>query len=710
MNRVSDVTLAALSSHESFVRAVARSLVSDPNEADDLRQETWLALLRRNREQGAVSRVWIAGVLRRVAFSRRRAERRRAHREREVSGSSSDAARALSTQQRVVAAVLALDEPYRETVLLYFYRGETPGEIANRLGLSVEGVRTRLKRALAKLRDALDEDFGDRETWALAVAPLLQRAASHLPLVAVAVGLGVLVLVGARALTGEASGSETRVASPALLAPVGGDQPRPESENEPQVTAARGVEPQAAGRSAVASTAASSTASNRAETVDPERSTDVAPAVLPDAEPDSYWDAVARARSSAVRFDAAEHVPPGDARVTAAVAAYRLLGFHAHAPSLGAVVDAIAAATGFLFEVDASLQERAAIGGSPFHFVFDRPLALTDLLDLLVSETGRDVVWYARDGRVRVAEVEQADWHLVAFSHSIADFLVDPDDYFRAGVDYHPIFAPPARGTLAMVLQPSVLCDNPDPDGFVFAEHAIDVVDTVRVHDRLQELLDMLRHFFVPDPESGVPGGSHLRHPGDADAELFARTGATPFAPTGPVEEVEGLAEHLRHVLDANVYVSRALARELETRFLPGDLPEGSVAEVLDALEESRPEMSWHVERGILRLSTCGDFGSDVLAIHDVRRALAPPGLRAEDLRETLPELARSIAPGEVLEEAHLMELVIAVDPASWDQNPDHRAMIDEGVLFVDQHPRAQQRIAECIRELARLAGGGSDD
>lgn len=53
--------------------------------------------------------------------------------------------------------VLALPENYRDVVILKYYKGYDSVEIARILGVSQASVRTRLSRAMAKLRGILEE-------------------------------------------------------------------------------------------------------------------------------------------------------------------------------------------------------------------------------------------------------------------------------------------------------------------------------------------------------------------------------------------------------------------------------------------------------------------------------------------------------------------------------------------------------------------------
>jgi RNA polymerase sigma-70 factor (ECF subfamily) len=59
--------------------------------------------------------------------------------------------------QRLTAALAALPELQRETFLLHEEAGMTLGEIAAATGASADAAKSRLRYALAKLREALDD-------------------------------------------------------------------------------------------------------------------------------------------------------------------------------------------------------------------------------------------------------------------------------------------------------------------------------------------------------------------------------------------------------------------------------------------------------------------------------------------------------------------------------------------------------------------------
>jgi len=152
----------ALAEHADFVRRLAWCLVRDDADADDVAQEALARAIARPPADGEQPRPWLAGVVRNVVRHLRRDAVRRDRRERvaarpeRVAGPDALAARA-ETVRDLAAAVAALDEPYRTVVLLRYYEALPPRAIAARLGIPVETVHGRLKRARERLRARLDE-------------------------------------------------------------------------------------------------------------------------------------------------------------------------------------------------------------------------------------------------------------------------------------------------------------------------------------------------------------------------------------------------------------------------------------------------------------------------------------------------------------------------------------------------------------------------
>ena len=164
----------------TWVQALARRLVSDPASAEDLVQDTWVAALERPPRQasGAGMRAWLSRVVRTLAWKRSqlagsRALRERASAKEEATASAYDVLARVAMQQRIVEAVVALDEPERTTVLLRYFDGLNARQIADRRGESPEAVRKRLSRAMIVLRGRLEREFGgDRNGLIHALTPL----------------------------------------------------------------------------------------------------------------------------------------------------------------------------------------------------------------------------------------------------------------------------------------------------------------------------------------------------------------------------------------------------------------------------------------------------------------------------------------------------------------------------------------------------------
>jgi RNA polymerase sigma-70 factor (ECF subfamily) len=164
-----------------WLRTLARRLMADPNDAEDVVQEAWLKTREvvahfpsRNR-----LRAWLAGFAYRMARDTVRARRRRERRE-EVAALSArqdaeDGVERLAALESLLHTVRMLDEPLRAVVLLRYLDGHTTAEIAAGLGISEDLVRKRLTRGRAALRRALGvpEEAGGGRGLALGTLAVL---------------------------------------------------------------------------------------------------------------------------------------------------------------------------------------------------------------------------------------------------------------------------------------------------------------------------------------------------------------------------------------------------------------------------------------------------------------------------------------------------------------------------------------------------------
>src|SRR5687768_2913383 len=114
-----------LARQHAFLCRLARELLGDAARAEHVVQDAYvLALEGPPGESGALAG-WLGRVVRRLSLNeRRRAGRARFHEalaaRPERQDSHTEAAASLDAQQRVLAAVRALDEPYRTTLWLRY--------------------------------------------------------------------------------------------------------------------------------------------------------------------------------------------------------------------------------------------------------------------------------------------------------------------------------------------------------------------------------------------------------------------------------------------------------------------------------------------------------------------------------------------------------------------------------------------------------------
>jgi RNA polymerase sigma-70 factor (ECF subfamily) len=225
-----------LLTHRLWVRRIARHLVRDDSLADDLEQETWLAALTNPPRHATSVRGWLATVLRRTLKRGRRGDgRRRALEERASScvpasePPAADLVALAEEHERVVRAVLDLEEPFRTALLLRFFEDLPPREIARRTGVPPETVRSRVRRGLERIRERFDREHGgDRRAWLASMAVLGGRA-GEVP----APGSGAGTAVGVLAMSTAAKSVAAAAVLAGLLAYLafrGGEAPSPGME------------------------------------------------------------------------------------------------------------------------------------------------------------------------------------------------------------------------------------------------------------------------------------------------------------------------------------------------------------------------------------------------------------------------------------------------------------------------------------------------
>jgi RNA polymerase sigma-70 factor (ECF subfamily) len=221
----------ALLAHTGWVRALAGRLCADPHLADDVAQDVALAALRTGPDRGSL-RGWLSAVTRNALRQRVRGDGARTRRERarpaELAPATADVVARADLCRRVAEAVLALDEPYRRTLLSCFFDGEPQAVIARREGVPESTVRNRVRRGLDKLRADLDaRSGGDARRWLLGIAVIRPRTA----VLPAAIAKGVVMAsakvgLGAVAVAAVVAVAWIALAGDGADTPAGGTAPR----------------------------------------------------------------------------------------------------------------------------------------------------------------------------------------------------------------------------------------------------------------------------------------------------------------------------------------------------------------------------------------------------------------------------------------------------------------------------------------------------
>ncbi|MFT4537605.1 MAG: hypothetical protein ACI835_000035 [Planctomycetota bacterium] len=181
-----------------------------------------------------------------------------------------------------------------------------------------------------------------------------------------------------------------------------------------------------------------------------------------------------------------------------------------------------------------------------------------------------------------------------------------------------------------------------------------------------------------------------------------------------PLEEV---ASYLQSFTGVNFFISNTVTDELdeEETNIVLQLPERSVRKVLDIITETRENLRWMVEDGVVKFITAEELiGGQILrtySVHDLVHPIqdypgremnvAPSGAMIE-LDEELEERETNVVTTSMLEE--LIRNNIAVD--SWDNDPANSIRItDTGQMVVNQVPEVQDMIQHLLDDLREATG-----
>jgi len=153
-------------SYAPRVKAYMMRQGADANTAEELAQETLLTVWRKaalySDEKGSAT-TWIFTIARNLRIDRLRRElvyqELPGGREEEASTDElpDEAVTARERQERVRAALALLPEDQHEVVSLSYLEGLSHSEIADRLGLPLGTVKSRMRLAYQKIREAVED-------------------------------------------------------------------------------------------------------------------------------------------------------------------------------------------------------------------------------------------------------------------------------------------------------------------------------------------------------------------------------------------------------------------------------------------------------------------------------------------------------------------------------------------------------------------------
>ena len=153
---------------------LAYRVLRDDRLAEDAVQEAFLGVWRTAagfRAERAKASTWILTLVHRRAVDLvRREERRRADPLDDASldaattGSAEDAAWLGFERERVQTALRQLPDAQREAIELAYYGGYSQSELAERLGMPLGTIKSRMFAGLARLRELLD-DRAEEGSW-----------------------------------------------------------------------------------------------------------------------------------------------------------------------------------------------------------------------------------------------------------------------------------------------------------------------------------------------------------------------------------------------------------------------------------------------------------------------------------------------------------------------------------------------------------------
>ncbi|MDF1839707.1 MAG: sigma-70 family RNA polymerase sigma factor, partial [Planctomycetota bacterium] len=181
-------TIETLLGDSNWLREICRQMTTDECLAEDLLQEGWLHALRHGGGGIQAPRSWFRRIVLNIRTGNFRAQGPRLERERSYGGlrleqndralEPGEVLERAELRRLVGEAVLALEEPIRETLMLRFFEDRSVVSIAEHQGVSAETVRKRVNQGLEQVRRQVGSKYPGEKSRFL---PALYLAAGRRP-------------------------------------------------------------------------------------------------------------------------------------------------------------------------------------------------------------------------------------------------------------------------------------------------------------------------------------------------------------------------------------------------------------------------------------------------------------------------------------------------------------------------------------------------
>ncbi|MCB9910560.1 MAG: hypothetical protein H6829_09885 [Planctomycetes bacterium] len=188
--------------------------------------------------------------------------------------------------------------------------------------------------------------------------------------------------------------------------------------------------------------------------------------------------------------------------------------------------------------------------------------------------------------------------------------------------------------------------------------------------------------------------------------------------PDGEGTSIEVVAAYLQNLTGVNFYVSPNVMDSLdaEETTIALNSPENSVLNVLNLIAETRENLTWKIQDGIVKFVTRDQAtGGQVLVNYPVHDLITPvrdypgpvinvqPSGGIESNEEAPEERESNVISGDQLE----ILIQGAIAPESWDNDPGNsiRVVAESGTLVVSQTPEVHQQIQSLLDDLREATG-----